>query len=88
MNEAKPVATRCEHSNGGTEDSVWSHVPYCETEGCLSYLMTETHPDIAFAVLHAARAMDLPTEADWIDAKCILEIFAKNKQLLFAVWSW
>jgi hypothetical protein len=25
MHEAKPVATRCEHSNGGTEDSVGSH---------------------------------------------------------------
>jgi hypothetical protein len=33
MHEANPVATRCKHSNGGTEDSVGSHVPYCETVG-------------------------------------------------------
>jgi hypothetical protein len=50
--------------------------------------MTGTRPDIAIAVLHTAQAMDRPTEADWIDVKRILEAFAKNKQLWFAVWSW
>jgi hypothetical protein len=88
MHEANPVATCCEHSNGGTEDLVGSHVPYCETVGCLRYLMTGTGPDIAFALLHAARTMDRPNVADWIDVKHILEVFVKNKQLWFSVWSW
>jgi hypothetical protein len=86
--EANPVARHCEHSNGGTQDLVASHVPYCETVGCLRYLMTGTCPDIAFAVLHAAQAMDRPTEADRIDVKRILEVSVKKKQLWFVVWSW
>jgi len=48
VHEANPVATHCKHSNGGTEDLVGSGVPYCETVGCLRYLMTGTRPDIAF----------------------------------------
>jgi len=79
--EANPVATRCDHSNGVTEDSVGSHVPYYETVGCLRYLMTGTCPDIAIAELHAAQAMDRPTEAEWIDVKLILKVLAKNKQV-------
>jgi hypothetical protein len=49
--------------SGGTEDAVGSHVPYHETVGCLTHLMTRTRPDMAFAVSGAARAMDRPTEA-------------------------
>ena len=88
IHEAHTVATRCKRNNSGTEDSVGSHVPCCETVGCLRYLIMGTHPDIAFAVLHAARAMDRPTEADWIHVKHILQVCAKNKQPWFAVWSW
>jgi len=88
MHETNPIATCCKHRNGGTKDLVGSHVPYCETVGCLRYLMMGTRPDIAFAVSNAARAMDRPNEADWIDVKHILEVYAKNKQLWFAVWSW
>jgi hypothetical protein len=35
--------------------------------------MTETRPDMAFAVSQAARAMDGPTEAAWIYVKSTLE---------------
>jgi hypothetical protein len=81
MHEANPVATHCDHSNGGTEDSVGRHMPYCEIVGCLRYLMTGTCPDIAIAELHAAQAMDQPTEAEWNDVKLILQVFVKNKQV-------
>jgi hypothetical protein len=66
MHEAKPVATLCDHSSGGTEVSDGSHVPYHEAVDCLIYLMTGTHPDITFALSRAARAMDQPTKAEWI----------------------
>lgn len=46
MNEANPVATPCDCSSGGTDDSVGSHLAYREGVGYLIYLMTGTHPDI------------------------------------------
>ena len=55
MQEENLVATICNRSSGGTEDSVGSYVLYREAVGCL---MTGTRPDIAFAVSRAARAMD------------------------------
>ena len=72
MHDANPVTTLCDLSSGGSEALVGSHVAYCEAVGCLTYLMTGTHPDIAFAVSRVARTMDRPTEADWIDVKHIL----------------
>jgi hypothetical protein len=81
IHEANPVATCCDHSNGGTEDSVGGLVPYHEMVSCLRYLMTGTCPDIAIAELHVAQAMDQPTEAEWIDVKLILRVFVKNKQV-------
>jgi len=42
MHEANPVATPCDRSSGGTEDSVGSYVPYREAVGCFMYLMTGT----------------------------------------------
>ena len=68
--KANPVVTLCDRSSGGTEDSVGSRVPYCESVGCLMYLITGTSPDMAFAMLRAAWALNRPTEADWIDVKC------------------
>jgi len=79
MHEANPVATH-KHRNGGTEDLVGSHVPYCETVGCHRYLMTGTCPDIAFAVLHATQAMDRPNEADWIDVKRTVKCRCNERQ--------
>jgi hypothetical protein len=73
MHEANPVATPCDCSGGGIRDAVESHVPYREAVQFLVYLMTATRPDIAFAVSRAAPAMDQPTEADWLDVKCILK---------------
>jgi hypothetical protein len=46
MHEANPVATPCERSSGGTEDSVGINAAYREALCCLMYLMTGTHPDI------------------------------------------
>jgi len=37
MHEANPVATPCDRSSGGSEDSVGSYVPYREAVGCLMY---------------------------------------------------
>jgi len=73
MPEENPATKLCDHSSGGTEDSVGSHVPYRAVLGCLRYLMTATSPDITLAVSRAGRAMDRTTEADWIDVKRILK---------------
>ena len=51
MNEANPVATHFDQSNGGTEDSFGSHVAYREAVGYLFYL--GTRPDILCAVSRA-----------------------------------
>jgi hypothetical protein len=61
MHEANSVATPCDRSSGGTEESVGSFVPYHEAVGCIMYLMTGTPPDIGFAMSRAARAIDQPT---------------------------
>ena len=84
MHEANPVATHCDRSSSGTEDSVGSHVAYREAVG---YLIGGTCPDIAFAVLRATRALDRPTEADWIDVKRVVKYLrgTSNYGLLFTV---
>ena len=79
MHEANPVATLYDRNSGGTEDSVGSHVPYREAVRCLMYLLTGTRPDIAFAVSRAARAMDQPTDAHWIDVKRILNYWRRTR---------
>jgi hypothetical protein len=73
MCKANPLAMPCDHSSGGTEDTVGSHVPYHETVGWLTYLMTRTCPDMAFIVSGAARAIDRPTEADCSDVKGVIK---------------
>jgi len=73
VHDANPVATPCDRSSGGTEESFGSHVPYSEAVGCLMYIMTGKRPDIAFAMSRAVRAMDRPTEAEWVDVKRILK---------------
>jgi hypothetical protein len=73
MHDANPVATLCDRCSGRTEESVGSHVAKREVLGCLMYLMTGTRPGIAFTESRAARGMDRPTEAEWIDVKCVLK---------------
>jgi len=46
MHEENPVATPCERSSGGTEDSGGSNAAYRKAVCCLMYLMTGTRPDI------------------------------------------
>jgi hypothetical protein len=53
MPEANPSPKPCDRSSDGTEDSVWSHVPYRAVLGCLMYLITATCPDIRSAVSRA-----------------------------------
>ena len=84
MREANAVATHCDRSSGGIENSFGSHVAYREAVGCPLYL--GTRPDIVFAVSRAARAMDRPTEAVWICQTC-RQVFAGNEQLWLAVRS-
>ena len=45
MQDANPVATPCDRSSGGTEESVGNHVPYREAVGYLMYLITETRAE-------------------------------------------
>jgi hypothetical protein len=73
MHGANPLATLCDRSSCGTEESGGSHVAKREVVGCLMYLMTGTLPDIAFTKSRAARGMDRPIEAEWIDVKCVLK---------------
>ncbi|XP_023244529.1 uncharacterized protein LOC111642414 [Centruroides sculpturatus] len=42
-----------------------------ELVGCLIYLATVSHPDIAFAVNKAARVIEKPTVQNWNQVKCI-----------------
>jgi hypothetical protein len=72
VHEANPVAMPCDRSSGEFENSVGSHVTYCEAMGYLMYLMKE-HVQTTFAVSQAVRAMDRPTEAEWTDVKRILK---------------
>ena len=83
MHEANPVAAPCDCSSGATEDSVESHVPHRESLGCLTCLIWGTRPNIAFAVSRAARAMNRPTEVDWIYVKRILKYLQETKNFSF-----
>jgi len=46
------------------------------------YRITETRPSIVFAMSRAVRAMDRPTEADWIDVRRILSICGERATLV------
>lgn len=73
MEECNHVCTPCERSSGGTDVHVGDEVPYREAVGCLLYLANISRPDIAFAVSRAARAMEKPTQSDWLHVKRIFK---------------
>ncbi|XP_049799685.1 uncharacterized protein LOC126234992 [Schistocerca nitens] len=73
MAEANGVSTPigCEESD--VKEKFTAEVPYREA----MYLSTVSHPDIAFAVKKAARAMEDPTVQDWNRVKRIFR-YLKN----------
>jgi transposase InsO family protein len=74
MSECNPVSTPIE-KNSTTESGkvVIGHTakkfPYREAVGALTYLMTGTRPDIAYAVGVVSRKLENPTEDDWLRVK-------------------
>lgn len=71
MDQANSLSTPCGGCEKESEELVGNEVPYREAVGCLMFLMIATRPDIAFAVSRAARAVEKPTTADWLNVKRI-----------------
>ena len=74
LSDCNPVSTPIEMNNptdqpGKVEDS--KKFPYREAVGALTYLMTGTRPDIAYAVGVVSRKLENPTQADWLKVKRI-----------------
>jgi hypothetical protein len=58
-----------------------SDTPYRECVGALIHLMTNTRPDISFAVHEVCRYFDKPTETHWKAVKRILRYLKATKNL-------
>lgn len=73
MENCKPVKSPILKSNNQENiEETSQSFPYREAVGALSYLMTSTRPDIAYAVSVVSRKLDKPSREDIVTVKRVL----------------
>lgn len=73
MDKCKPVTTPIlKANNAQVEEEITKTFPYREAVGALSFLMTSTRPDIAYAISVASRNLEKPTKENILNVKRIM----------------
>ena len=81
MTECKAAPTPAVQEEDEKEEKVSNDVPYQRAAGCLMFLKTASRPDLAFAVVRAARVLDKPTKKNWSEFKRIFRYLQGTKKL-------